>query len=344
MQYGTIVEAAVPRAECPEHGVHQIDVPWAESGSRFTALFEAMAIDWLRCASINDVARQLHVSWNAIDRIQKQAVRRGLKRRENPCPRHISVDETSFQRRHEYVTVVTDQETGAVIYVADGRSGESLDGFFDALPDGAAAQIETISMDMHLPYINAVRRWVPDADRKICFDKFHVAKLLGEAVDDVRRQEHKTLSAQGDNRLKRSRYNWLTNPLNMRKAAWDAFQDLRESTLKTARAWAIKEQAMGLWHYRSRAWALKQWGALIAWGERSQLTPIRKAVATIKRHLWGIVNAIIHQRSNAHAESVNSRIQKVKRRACGFRNRDRFRDAILFHYGSLNLYPDFPWR
>jgi len=120
---------------------------------------------------------------------------------------------------------------------------------------------------------------------------------------------------------------------------WRSFEQLRHSTLKTARAWAIKEHAMCLWHYRGRTWALKQWSALLSWAIRSRLDPVKKVARTIKTHLWGIINAIVLNKSNAAAESVNSRIQRVKARACGFRNRKRFRTAILFHLGQLDLYP-----
>jgi transposase len=339
MEFKTIVTASIPRADCREHGVHQIDVPWAEPGSHFTSLFESLVITWVRATTFAEAARQLRIGWSTVDRIMQRAVERGLQRREQCMPRHISIDETSFQRRHEYVTTVTDQETGNVIYVADGRSRESLEGFFKSLPEGAAERIETMSMDMHKAYISVVLKYVPDAHEKICFDKFHVAKYLGDAVDKVRRQEHRELLAQGDTRLTKTKYDWLRNPETMDREAWKRFEALRESSLRTAKAWTIKEHAMQLWHYTSRTWALKQWKSLIAWGERSRLEPVRAAVKTIKRHLWGVINAVVHKRTNAHAESANSRIQKVKRNACGFRNRQRFRTAIMFHCGGLDLHP-----
>ena len=339
MQFQTMLEADIPRVTCGDHGVVQLPVPWAEPGSRFTAMFEALVIDWLKVAPANAVAGYLRLSWNATDGIMQRAVKRGLARRQATPVTDISVDETSFQRRHEYVTVVTDQASGAVIHLADNRTMESLDSYFQGLSSEECSAIESVSMDMWPAYIGVVRRYVPDADRRICFDKFHVAKYFGDAVDRVRRAEHRRLTADGDNRLKKTRYRWLENPNSMSVKNWESFQNLRHSALQTARAWAIKEHAMCLWHYTSRTWAVKQWSALLSWAMHSRLDPIKKVALTIRTHLWGIINAIVLQKSNAMAESVNSRIQRVKARACGFRNRQRFRTAIFFHLGQLDLYP-----
>lgn len=339
MQFKTILEADVPRINCAEHGVLLVDVPWAESGSGFTALFEVLVIDWLQEASIQAVARLLRLSWSAVDGIQQRAVTRGLARRAALTPERLSVDETAFQRRHEYVTVVTDQTKGHVLHVADDRTQQSLRAFYDQLDRVQKARIRSIAMDMWPAYISATKQAVPDADRKIAFDKFHVAKYLGDGVDKVRRQEHRRLLQAGDDTLKGSKYRWLMNPQNMTRAQWQHFASLRQSTLKTARAWALKEEAMGLWHYQTRTWAEKGWKRWLGWAQRCRLEPMKKVGQTIKRALWGILNAIVLGAHNGHAESMNSRIQRLKKRACGFRNRERFRNAIYFHLGGLDLYP-----
>jgi transposase len=113
--------------------------------------------------------------------------------------------------------------------------------------------IEAAAIDMWEPYANSLREHPPDAERKIVYDKFHVAKHLGEAVDRVRRAENKTPRAQGDERLVGSKYRWLRNPDNFTKRQWRAFAALRRSNPKTARAWALKEQAMALWDYTYEA-------------------------------------------------------------------------------------------
>jgi transposase len=148
----TILEAEVPRIQCSEHGVKQVKVPWGEPGSRFTALFEAIAISLLKVASFSDVARHLRISWDAASGIMERAVRRGLARREVQPLRHIGIDETSFQKRHEYVTVVFDQERSCVVDVLDGGKKETLKTWLTA-HQNALGTLESVRMDMWDAYI-----------------------------------------------------------------------------------------------------------------------------------------------------------------------------------------------
>ncbi len=337
-QLKTLLVADLPRVQCAEHGVVSAHVPWAEPGSGFTALYEALVIDWLHEASIQAVSRQLSLSWNAIDGIMQRAVKRGLARRQVESPKRIGVDETSFRKGHDYVTIVSDGKK--VLHVADERKKTSLKSYYDTLSDTQKAEIESISMDMWPAYINATLEDIPGADKKIAFDKFHVAKYLGEAVDKVRRQEHKALMSEGWEDLKGTKYDWLTNLGNLSRKRQCEFKVLRESTLKTARAWAIKDLAMKLWHYISRTWAEKGWQQWYSWAIRSRLEPIKKVAKIIKEHLWGILNAIILKASNGASESINSRIKMIKIRSRGFRNKSRYKNAIYFHLGGLNLYPE----
>lgn len=341
-QFRTTLTAEVPRVQCPEHGVLQLEVPWSERGSRFTALFESLAIDWLREANLTAVSRRLRVSWDELDGIQQRAVRRGLARREAQPIARVGVDETAFQRRHEYVTVVSDLERGCVVHVADGRGQEALEGFYRGLTQSQRQAIEAVAMDMWRPYIQATQAHLPGWMTAVCFDRFHIAKHLGEAVNDVRKSEQRALLAEGDERLKRTRFLWLMGP--QRRAQLDderrgQFDALRGSTLKVARAWAIKETARELWGYTHRGWALRGWQRWLGWAVRSRLEPMRKAARMVKEHLWGVINAVVQGVTNATAESLNAKIQRVKKNACGFRNRERFRTAILFHCGGLDLYP-----
>lgn len=339
-QYRTILVAEVPRVQCDEHGVLQVKVPWAEPGSRFTALFEALAIGWMREASLAAVARQLGLSWDEASGIMARAVRRGLRRRDDVKPTVIGVDETSFQKRHEYITVVSDLVEPRVLHVADGRGRESLDEFYGQLGPEALERLESIAMDMWMPYIASTRSKVPEANDKIAFDKYHVAAHLGHAVDLVRRKENRELRASGDTRLVGTRYLWLQNRKNMSRGRRRRFADLRASSLKVARAWAIKETAMNLWSYRTRQGAEKGWRRLLGWASRSRLAPVRQVAAMIRRHFTGVINAVVSGVTNATAEAFNSRIQWVKKMACGYRNRARFREAIYFHLGGLDLMPE----
>lgn len=339
-QFKTILEGEVPRVECREHGVRQVAVPWASRGSGFTALYECLVINWLKEASRLAVSRRLGLTWSEVDGIMERAVKRGLSRRPNKAPARLGVDETSFAKRHEYVTVVTDLDAGEVLYVGDDRTSETLAAYYRSLSEEELRKIEVVSMDMWQPYMKATRECVPDGDAKIAFDKFHVARHLVEAVDRVRRREHRDLMSVGDDRLKGTKYAWLRHPSGMKSSAWRGwFGALRRSTLRTARAWALKEAAMSLWGYVSRGWAAKAWRSWLSWAQRCRLTPMVKAAQMIGAHLDGIITAIVHRATNAGAESMNAKIQRVKRMACGYRNRDRFRHAIYFHLGGLDLYP-----
>ena len=341
-QYPTILVTDLPRVECEADGVLQVRVPWAEPGSRFTALFETLVIDWLKEASISAVARLFHLPWEAVDGIQQRAVRRGLARRSSEpaaLPVHLGVDETSYRKRHEYVTVVIDQDKSVVAHVADGRGRDTLDDFFEDAPGDQKAAVESIAMDMWGPYIASVIAAIPGAGRKIAFDRFHVARHLGDAVDRVRRLEHKELKAETINPLTGTRYLWLQNPEDMEVQRLEQLDALQSSCRKTARAWAIKELARSLWHYRSRHWARQAWLRWYSWAIRSRLEPIRRVARMIKRHLDGIVNAVVLGVTNARSEGVNAKIQWIKYTARGFRNRERFHNAIYFHLGGLDLYP-----
>jgi len=341
-EFQTWIVGEVPRVECPEHGVLQIPVPWADARSKFTAPFECVVIDWLREASVQAVARMFKLGWKQVYNIQRRAVERGLARRGPVSATKIGVDETSFQKRHEYVTIVTDLDTGGVLHVADNRRQESFEGFLEGLSRAQLAAIEVVAMDMHAPFITAAGLHVPDLEDKIAFDRFHVAKMLGDAVDKVRRQENRDLAADGDDRLKGTKYHWLKSPRKLARSVRAELAILQKTALRVARAWAVKEAATKLWHYRSRTWATKAWERLCAWASRTRLAPMVRVAKTLRYHLIGIVNAIVLRVSNASSESVNSKVQDLKRRANGYRNRQRFRDAILFHLGRLDLYPRQP--
>ena len=143
----------------------------------------------------------------------------------------------------------------------------------------------------------------------------------------------------GDSRLKGTEYCWLINPENIRKIIDDEFRRIRHSTQRTSTAWAIKEHAMCLWNYVSATWAEKAWRKWIELAASTHMPALIKAASTVSNHLYSIINAIVLRTSNAVAESINSKIQRVKASARGFRNRTCIKKAIMFHCGQLDLYP-----
>ena len=338
-QYQTILHAEPPRSECGEHGVRVVKLSWAEPGSHFTALFEALAIEWLKASSQSAVAKLLGLSWDEMHGIMERAVERGLKRRQAEPVQQIGVDEKAFRKGHNYLTLVNDLSRGRVLYVAEERKQSSLDGFWATLTREQSQSIAAVAMDMWDPFIASVEAHVPDAAKKIVFDKFHVAQHLGEAVDQVRRKETKTLKAAGDDTLTGTRYDWLRNRAAMEPRDRRQFDVLRRSGLKTARAWALKETAMALYDYvyeRPRRKHFRWWQN---WALRSRLKPMIAVARMFKRRFENIITYLRHRITNAASESINAKIQWVKYTARGFRNKQNFIHAIYFHCGGLDLAP-----
>lgn len=338
-QFRTILHAEPPRSNCSEHGVRTVKLPWAEPNSRFTALFEGIAIEWLRVASQKAVADQLGLSWDEVHAIQQRAVARGLARRKQEMVQHIGIDEKSFTRGHRYFTLVNDLDRGRVLFVAEQRTESSLDEFWSRLSEEQLQAVQAVAMDMWDPYVNSTRRHVPEAHRKIVFDKFHIAKHLSEAVDLVRRRENKQLRAAGDDRLAGTRYDWLRHPARMEPADRKEFAALRDSNLKTARAWALKEAMMAFFGYCYERPARKHFRWWQNWAVRSRLRPMIDKARMLKRRFDNIVTYLKHRVTNAASESINSKVQWVKYTARGFRNKNNFITAIYFHCGGLHLMP-----
>ena len=343
-QFQTIISAKVPRVKCLKHNVKRVEVPWADRRTKFTAMFELLVIRWLKEASISAVAELFGLGWSTVNGIQERAVRRGIKRRSfeegRKLPERIGIDEKSFKKGHDYVTVICDQVGGHVVHVADSRKAEVVEDYLKSFGEEERASVRTVAMDMWQGYISAVSQWIPDADKKICFDKFHVAQHLGKAVDQVRRAENKKLRAEGNDALKGTRYHWLENSTQMNRKRLAELEVLKKIAKKTGRAWVLKETGMDAWRYKSRGWARK---ALTKWYNsaiRSRMEPVKKVARMIKKHMEGIINAIYHGVTNARSESINSRIQWIKYTARGFRNRKRFRNAIYFHLGGLDMTPE----
>lgn len=338
-QFHTIVHARVPRLKCPTHGIRQLQVPWAEPGSQFTAMFEVLAIDWLQQASVSAVAKHLRISWDEASGIMARAVRRGLERRTTEVVKHVGVDETSFAKRQAYVTVVADLDRSRVLYVSDDRTQASLDSYWASLSHEQLLAIEAVAMDMCAPYIQSALLNVPFADERIVFDKFHIAQNLNQALDQVRRSEHRRLSAAGDTSLKGTKFDWLRHPASFTRAAGQAFDVLRARVHRVARAWELKETAMAIFNLHA-AWAARRnFGRWFAWAIRSKLEPIKRVARTLHKYWDQIENYFRHRITNAGLEAINTKIQQVKRRSRGFRNRERFKQAIYFHCGGLDLYP-----
>jgi transposase len=338
MQFMTLIRARTPRADCPEHGVKTMQVAWAAPQGRFTLLFERFAVEvLLASASVSQACALLGLSWDTAQEIMRRAVQRGLERRQLDRLKYLGMDEKSFRRGQSYVTLLTDLEESRVLDVVEERTAEAASQLWDTLSPEQKQGVEAVAVDMWEPFIQTIQTQVPDAD--IVHDKFHVSKYLGEAVDKVRRQEHKELLAQGDETLKGTRQLWLYNPQNFSPEQAEEFSALKDLHLKVARAWAAKELFSKFWEYQQEGWARRFFKEWFGWVSRSRLKPVVDVAQMIKRHLENLLTYLRHHITNAVTEGLNSKIQSLKSAARGFRNFQNYRIRILFFCGKLNLYP-----
>ena len=337
--FQTVLHARAPRVRCPEHGVRQANVPWAQPGGRFTSMFEALAIDVLLATDVKKAAILLGITWDEAWHIMERAVVRGRSAKPQTLPEQIGIDEKAISKGHRYMTLVYDLEEATVEYIGQDRKQTSLEPYFEAFAPEALQGVQAISMDMWPAYINVCQEQVPEAKQKIVFDRFHIMSHVLAAVDTVRKQEHKALLSTGNTVLSKSKYLWLYSAENVPEKSRAHFQQLKGANLKTARAWALKESLRELWSYQNEGWAKRFWQRWYFWATHSQLPPMVKAAKMIARHLPNVMTYFTHRITNAVAEGMNSKIATIQKRACGYRNPERFKTAVYFHCGGLDLWP-----
>ena len=309
----TWLHARLPRVNCREHGIQRVLVPWATPGSRFTTPFERHAIDVLLETDVDGGARLLRLTWNEAWNIVERAVARGQRAKGRRIIAHLGVDEKAVAKRHRYVTLVNDLDRGTVEYIGDDREKTSLDAYYQSLSAEQLAGIEAVAMDMWEPYIESTATHVPDGRSKIVFDRYHVMVHMNNAVDQVRKMEHRLRHAEGDDTLKGTKYLWLYAEENVPDSQAEWFAALRTMDLKTGRAWAIKEALRDLWDYRRASWALHHWERWYFWATHSRLKPVVRAARTIHGHLDNVLTYFDHRITNALSEGLNSKIQTIKK-------------------------------
>src|SRR5579871_16519 len=332
-QFRTLLHARAPRVSCPEHGVHQARLPWAEPGSRFTLLFEALAIDVLLSTDVKKAATLLGLTWDEAWHIMERAVVRGRSTKSAALPSKIGIDEKAIAKGHRYMTLVCDLGQATVEYIGEERREASLRAYFSAFELEAREALQAISLDMWPPYINACRQDVPEADSKMVFDRFHIMRHVVDAVDTVRKREHRALLGAGDATLAKSKYLWLYSAENVPEKSREHFDMLRATELKTARAWALKESLRELWDCRRESQAVEFWKRWYFWATHSRLPPMIAAAKMIASHLPNVLTWFKHRISNAMAEGLNSKVATIQKRACGYRNAAHFKIAVYFHCG-----------
>ena len=338
MQFETVIRARVPRCACAKCGVKTIAAPWADKHSRFTLMFEAFALRVLQaCSNVQKAAGLLGLNWESVHTILARGVARGLERRTVDQVEHVGLDEKNFRRGQSYVSLMVDLDASRVLEVTEDRTTKSAEKLWESLPESQRLKVQAVAMDMSSAYEEATHQMAPQAE--VVHDKFHVSKHLNEAVDQVRRAENKDLQSRQDDRLKRTRQLWLFAEDNLSQEHIARFGDLRDSDLKTARAWALKENFRWFWTNQYAGNAKKFFREWYGWACRSRLPPIIKVAKMLHRRLDNLLSYMRHPITNAAVEGFNSKIQAIKSDARGFRSFVNYRLRILFYCGKLDVMP-----
>ena len=331
-QHQAFLTARTPRIKCLNCGVRLVAVPWARPGSGFTLLFEALAMTLVTHMPVAACARLMGVHDTRLWRIVFHYVEAACKRMDLADLRRICIDETAAKRGHDYITLFVDIDHRRVVYIADGRDAKTVAEFAEHVDthNSDASRIKEVCIDMSGAFIKGVTENLTEAE--ITFDKFHVMKLIGDAVDKVRRDERKTRPE-----LIRSRYIWLKNERNLSAAQTTQLSALAKTNLKTARAYQMRLAFQDIYKEPSRGWAelfLDRW---YSWARRSRLEPMKRVAATIDRHREGVLAWFDSHIANGLIEGINSLVQAAKAKARGYRNRKTLKAVTYLIAGKLDL-------
>ena len=331
-QHQAFLHARIARTDCPDCGVHLVNVPWARPGSGFTLLFEALAMTLVTAMPVAAAARIVGEHDTRLWRIVLHYVEQAVAAMDLASLNRVAIDETAAKRGHDYITLFADIDARKVVYVTEGRGADTVAKFADHVDahNSDASRIKQVCIDMSAAYIKGVTDNLTEAE--ITFDKFHAVKLVNDAVDKVRRAESK-----GRPELKRSRYLWLRNEPSLAAESRRQLEALTRLHLKTARAYQLRLAFQEI--YSQPTW---EWGALFLdrwyqWAIRSRLEPMKEAARTVKRHRDGILAWFDSQIANGLIEGINSLVQAAKAKARGYRS---IRNLVAITYliaGKLDL-------
>lgn len=327
--------------ECPIHGRKQEKIPWADAFARVTYRLEFLIMTYSKLMTQKAAAELLHIPKSTFSDILHRTIERardGHRIRGLKC---IGIDEVSYKKRHKYVTVVYDLERSCVLWVGPGKDREAIDTFFNnELSDYQKKQIRWACCDMSETFIGAIKEHCPNA--KLVLDRFHIAKALNDAVDDVRKEQWRTVSGDERKALKGIRWILFRNYADRSKEDKETLDALRKSNRRIHRAGILKDEFEQFWNYRA-PWAarrfLKRWTTTAL---RSRLEPLRKFVKTIRKHVEDIITFVECRITNATAEGLNRVIRMIKNRASGFKNVQAFIDLIYLTIGDVDIPARYP--
>ena len=320
----------IPRVECQACGaVRQVEVSFADPRRSYTSSFERYALELGRRMTIRDVAAHLGVGWDLIKDIQKRDLSRRFAKPKLKHLRHIAIDEIAVAKGHRYLTVVMDLNSGAVVFVGDGKGADALKPFWKRLrPSGA--KIEAVAMDMAPAYREAVSTHLPKA--KIIFDRFHVMKLFHEKLSDLRRALHREATDVMQKKvLKGTR--WL-----LLKAAENLDEERDEKTKleealalnkSLAVAYYLKEELRQFWEQPGKKFATLFLDGWLKRATSSGIKMLQQMAQTLAAHRSGLLAYYDFMITSGPMEGTNNKIKTMKRQAYGFRDKEFFKLKIL---------------
>ena len=335
MQYQTYINCRVPRVINDDGKISTIEVPWSDYSQRYTYLFEEAVLKVLQmCKNQTKTARHFGVSYEIVSNIMKQAVARGLACRSlETTPVTIGLDEKSFLKGRDFVTVLTDIENGRVLDIERDRTIKAAEQVLKKTFTGEQLKdIKVVVSDMSDAYMNVGKNQTPNAIQVA--DRFHLVKILNNAVDKTRKQELKTEKEL----LTHSKFALLKRPEHLTNKQKLTFEAIDKANLRTARVWRAKENFRALFGQPDSTHAFISLNTWFQDVKNITLYHLEQAAKAFKKHLLPVINALWHNASNAMAERLNGGIQELKAIGKGFRNYDNFRAAILFHYGKLSIF------
>lgn len=329
------------RTWCRAHGVRVERVPWAGHGSDFTFEFEELTA-WLAQRLDKTATRKLMgINWRTVGAVVERVVQARLDKERLEDLYVIGVDELSFRRHHEYVTVVVDHLKKRVVWVGEGKGEKTLLSFFDELGPERSQALTHVTLDMSAAYRAAIEARAPQAQK--VFDRFHVQKLASEAVDTVRRQEMGLLKGTAEGRaLKKSRWALLKNPWNLTQRQGQKLSEVARTNQRLYRAYLLKESlAQGL-DYRQQWRAQQHLEGWLQWACHSKLAPFVKLSRTVRTFQQGILAYVSTGLSNGLVEGLNNKIRLITRRAFGFHSAKALMAMIHLCCGGISLVPPLP--
>lgn len=307
------------RVECARCGVTTELVPWAEPAVGFTREFEDVVGFLAQRMDKTSITELMGIGWETVGRIIERVVARREHGDRLDGLTRIGIDELSYRRHHQYVTVVTDLERGRVVWVAPGKNADTVRLFFDELGAERGARLELVAIDMSGAYIEAVREKAPSA--RLVFDRFHVQRLAHDALDEVRREqvrELRKLDPKAAKELKHTRFALQKNPWNLTQPEGEKLALVQQRNRPLYRGYLLKETLADILDRRQVNVARERLLDWCAWAARSQLEPFRKVAGTVKSHLEGILGYVATRYSTAISEGTNGKIRTITRRSYGF--------------------------